>query len=331
MIGRVAAACIVAASLSLASCASGPRVPTVSDRFRIPADFRIVGYFPSWSGDPESIQYRALTHVCYAFASPTADGSTAPVPDEDKLYRVMALAHAAGTKVFLSLGGGSVGAADSLVAISADPGLTAAFAQRLVDLVSRYNLDGIDLDWEFPDADTEAGFASFVGAIAARLHAEGKGLSLAVSGGGFHGRFFPDGALADADFLNIMAYDDGYGEPPGKNHSSYSFARGSLDYWILGRGVPRAKAVLGVPFYGRDLATRRAISYYRIRKGHPSAAASDVAGGYGYNGFDTIRAKAVNLARYRAGGIMIWQLNQDAEGEDSLLNAIFDAVKEPRD
>jgi len=35
------------------------------------------------------------------------------------------------------------------------------------------------------------------------------------------------------------------------------------------------------------------------------------------------------LARAKGGGVMVWQLNQDAAGENSLLNAIFDAIKEP--
>jgi GH18 family chitinase len=303
----------------------------VSDRFRIPSDFRIVGYFPSWSGDPERVQYRALTHVCYAFVAATKDGSTYPIEREEKLYRVMALAHAAGAKVLLSLGGGEEGAADSLARISSDPLLTERFVGRLLDLISRYNLDGIDLDWEFPTEETKLGYASFVHAIAQALHAAGKELSIAVSGDSLHGRFFLDGVFEDADFLNIMAYDDGFGAPPGRNHSSYSFASGSLDYWIGERGVPRAKAVLGVPFYGRSLADRRSISYYRIHELYRRSSSADEEGNYGYNGFDTIRAKAVNLARYRGGGIMIWQLNQDANGEDSLLNAIFDAVKVPRD
>jgi GH18 family chitinase len=126
-----------------------------------------------------------------------------------------------------------------------------------------------------------------------------------------------------------MAYDDGYGQVPGINHSSYRYARSAMDYWLVQRRAPPAKAILGVPFYGRSLTDRHSISYYRLRKADGRASASDSSGGFGYNGYDTLRAKAVNQARARGGGIMVWQLNQDANGADSLLNAIFDAVKEP--
>jgi chitinase len=313
----------------LASCANLPRVPVVSEGYHIPADFKVVGYFPSWSGDPKSIQYQALTHVCYAFAVPTFDGDYQAIAHEDKLYRLMALAHDGGARVILSFGGWNDGKPNAYDTIASDPGLTERFAARLLDLCSRYNLDGIDIDWEFPKPDTAAAFADFIHALALRLHAEGKLLSIAVSANGYSGKNYLDSVIEDVDFINIMAYDDGYGEPPGKNHSTYAFAREALDYWIGARNAPRDKAILGVPFYGRSLSDRRSISYYNIHKGHYGSASGDEAGGYGKNGFDTIRAKVVNQARLRGGGIMIWQLNQDANGSDSLLNLILDTVKEP--
>jgi GH18 family chitinase len=301
----------------------------VSDAFRIPTDFKIVGYFPSWSGDPESLQYRALTHICYAFAAPTAEGGTFPIDHEDKLYRIMALAHQNDAKVILSFGGWDDGKPSAFDAIAADERLTDRFATRLEDLISRYNLDGIDIDLEFPAEGTAVDFAQFIHALGIKLHAMNKTLSVAVSADDVHGKYYLDSIVDDADFLNIMAYDDGLGETEIRNHSGYAFAGKALDYWIGTRHAPREKAILGVPFYGRSLIDRHSISYYRIHKHYAWSSAADSAGGFGYNGFDTIRAKTVNLARYRAGGIMIWQLNQDANGTDSLLNAIFDAIKEP--
>lgn len=317
--------------VTLSGCADLPHIPKVSSSYRIPSDFRIVGYFPSWSGDPEYVDYPALTHICYAFDAPTPDGDSYPLAQEEKLYRLMALAHRQGTKVLLSFAATQGGSIASYGIIAADPALTQKFVIRLEDLISRYNLDGIDIDMEFPDQSNAQGFASLVHAIAIALHQDHKELSLAVSADNLHGQYYLDSVLQDADFINIMAYDDGFGQAPDHNHSSYAFARGSLDYWLASRKLPREKAVLGVPFYGRSLSDRHSISYYNLRAHHWNAAGGDSMGGFGYNGFDTLRAKTVNLARYRASGIMVWQLNQDANDSDSLLNAIFDAVKEPRD
>ncbi|HEY9594055.1 MAG TPA: glycosyl hydrolase family 18 protein, partial [Spirochaetia bacterium] len=231
--------------------------------------------------------------------------------------------------VLLSVGGGTAGATKMLDAVTADPDTRARFIENTMMLVYLYSLDGIDVDWEYPTAANSEIFADVIHELAGRLHAEGRLLSIAVSADGWHGQYYPDAALQDADFLNIMAYDDGYGVTPPIPHSSYWFARSALDYWLVTRLVPPWKANLGVPFFGRSLKDRHSISYARLRKMDSRASASDVSGEFGYNGFDTLRAKTVNLARARAGGIMIWQLNQDAHGSDSLLNAIFDAIKEP--
>jgi len=316
----------------MASCATNRAyIPVVPDGYRIPVDFKVVGYFPSWSGDPETIQYRALTHICYAFAVPAANGDISPIENEGKLRRLVALGHSKDKKILLSLGNLADGDVGRYEKIAADPRLADYFSDRLLDVAQRYDLDGVDVDWEFPTEASAPDYARFIHALALKLHGAGKLLSVAVSADSLHGQYYDDSIMDDADFINIMAYDDGLDRPPGENHSGYWFASSSLDYWIGFRHMPRSKAVLGLPFYGRSLIDHHAMSYYRIHKADRSSSAKDASKGYGYNGFDTMRAKAVNLARYRGCGIMIWQLEQDAEGADSLLNAIFDAIKEPLD
>lgn len=313
----------------LAACASQTAyIPTVRENFRIPADFKMVGYFPSWSGDPKKIQYRALTHICYAFAIPTMEGGFKNIENENKLIALVTEAHANRVKVLLSLGGWNTGEPNAYDTIAADPALVSTFSDSIMSMIARYCLDGIDVDWEFPTASTARIFADLLHALAEKLHIAGKLLTIAVSADAAHGQDYLDSIIQDVDFLNIMAYDDGF-RTPGVHHSTYWFARAALDYWVGIRQVPKAKAILGVPFYGRSLKDRHSKSYSRLLKADPWASASDVSGEFGYNGIDTLRAKAVNQARVRGGGIMIWQLNQDANGSDSLLNAIFDAIKEP--
>lgn len=320
----------VGCALALGSCATGRSfepIPIVGRGYRIPGAFRVVGYFPSWSGDPVRVQYRALTHINYAFLNPRPDGGYQDVARPEKLETLVACAHAFGVRVLASLGGGE-GENGAFAAIAADPTLTAAFCGNTLALIDRYDLDGIDMDWEFPAADEADAFAALVGALADALHARHKLLSIAVSADAVHGGACSDGAIADVDFLNIMAYDDGFGVQ-GAHHSTYAFAEAALGYWLVDRGVPADKAVLGLPFYGRSLADRHSATYKSILSEDRDAPGKDVSGEYGYNGFATIRSKALGLARAKGGGVMIWQLNQDAAGEYSLLNALFDAVKAP--
>jgi spore germination protein YaaH len=152
---------------------------------------------------------------------------------------------------------------------------------------------------------------------------------LAVSAGPDNGQFVSDEAWQAADWLNVMAYDGQWGHEARSPHSSYAFTRSALDYWLEVRQLPVSKVVIGVPFYGRSLIDRHSRTYRSLLEQFPEAATADAAGGFNYNGPDTMRAKVVNQARLRAGGVMIWQLNQDARGASSLLSLIYETVKEP--
>ena len=327
---RIWQAASASLALLLASCNSLPTwdnliVGAPKSGWKIPDGFRIVGYFPSWSGDPGSVRYEALTHVNYAFGLVTAQGTYAPVDAPDKLRAVVQKAHAQGTKVLLSVAGLDDGSTRALDTVAADPALLETLTVTTEALLDQYQLDGIDIDWEFPDASTTDHYKALVITLAADLHAHGRLLTLAVSAD--RGAWVSDDAWQAADWLNIMAYDDGW-HRDGVAHSTYGFTRDQLDYWLK-RGVPASKAVLGVPFYGRSLVTWRPKSYSALLREFPEASDSDTAGGYAYTGPDSMRAKVVNLARFRAGGVMVWQLNQDARGPASLLLLIYDTVKEP--
>jgi len=313
----------------LFGCSTPPSPVRDLSGWRIPPGFKIVGYFPSWSGNPELVRYEALTHVNYAFALVDATGTFRPVEAPEKLTEVVGKARAAGVKVMVSVGGWNEGNTSAFDRIAADPVKTERFVTGARAFLDAFSLDGVDLDWEYPRAGTADRYATLVEALAADLHGQGRELSLAVSAAEVNGKYVMDRAWEAADWLNVMAYDDGWGGRTWVPHSSYSFTRAALDYWTGVRGVPQAKVVLGVPFYGRSLVDRRPRSYRSLLEEFPEAEISDVAGAFAYNGPDTLRAKVVNQARVRAGGVMVWQLNQDARGPASLLSLIYDTVKEP--
>jgi GH18 family chitinase len=119
-----------------------------------------------------------------------------------------------------------------------------------------------------------------------------------------------------------MAYDG-----PKNNHSSYAMAERSVATW-LARGIHPDKLVLGVPFYARPGGAT-----YRTLLANDAATASGdrilfKGVEQNYNGPATIRRKT-ELALQLAGGIMIWELSQDARGSDSLLRVIGETVAAP--
>ncbi|UOQ53753.1 glycosyl hydrolase family 18 protein [Hymenobacter cellulosivorans] len=281
------------------------------------AQFNVIGYLPSWTGDVNSVQYDKLTHINYAFLLPNADGTLRPIDNPAKLQSLVSTAHSRGVKVLISVGGWmNDGNPTEFTSIGNNATYTRNFATNLINFATQYGLDGIDIDWEHPNANTAGGYANVMQELGTQLHSRGKLLTTAVAGGTWAGPSILDRALAALDFVNVMAYDDA---PPA--HSTYQLASQSLAYW-RGRGLPASKLVLGVPFYGQ--AGGETFASLVARGADPNA---DLFQGIGYNGIPTIKSKT-NLAFDQASGIMIWQLAGDATGANSLLTAINQVVQQ---
>jgi chitinase len=280
--------------------------------------FRVVGYVTS-TAIPAIIPYDKLTHINYAFLIPNVDGTFEPMPNGWKLKEIVQRAHEQDVKVLISIGGWGWDA--QFEEMAANPEYRATFVRESVAFMNEFELDGIDVDWEYPDAGQSAkNFSALMHELYAETAPNGKLLTSAVVALGDDNALGvqPD-VFEIVDFLNLMAYDDGSSE----NHSSYSYAERSINYW-LERGLPPEKTVLGVPFYSRP----GYVTYNKLIAANPDAANTDMLELNGatehYNGIPTMKEKT-ELALRTASGIMIWVVTDDAPGDASLLTAI-DAV-----
>src|SRR5690606_7497461 len=110
----------------------------------------------------------------------------------------------------------------------------------------------------------------------------------------------------------------------------YEMAVDDIAFWHGVKGVPKHKLNLGLPFYGHsfyeDGKQGTSYTYNRLVTDYPGAESKDElqmkdgATVY-YNGESTIRRKTA-FALSELGGIMIWQLKQDATGDKSLLSFV---------
>ena len=312
-----------AAPPTAAPVAAETREPTAMSPTSAAAEpFRVVGYVTDWDVVVDEIAFEHLTHLNYAFLVPDANGTFVGPEHADVLTAVIAAAHAHDVKVLISVGGW--GWDEAFEALASQPPARAHFVADLLAYVDSYDLDGVDLDWEYPgpalgSADS---YTHLMTELANGLHARGKLLTAAVVASGD----LAEGVQADVfevvDFLNVMAYDG-----PDTNHSSLAYAEKALAYW-RGRGVPPEKLVLGVPFYSRP----QEVAYRDLLAADPAAADQDTITYQGaavyYNGRPTLAAK-VALARREASGVMIWALPQDDPGPLSLLAAMATAVAAP--
>lgn len=210
-----------------------------------PDGYKIIMYVTSWSGDPAAFRYDQVTHLNYSFAIPNADG-TIPGPDNPaKLQDIVSRAHAAGVKVSLAIGGwlNSSPSATPFETFSQTPAGRANFANACVNLINQYNLDGIDIDWEYPTQPQR--WDDLITDVRAAIGSN-KLLTAAVAGGNYFGQNFGTATFGLMDWLNIMSYDCSC-----PTNAPYSYAVEGLDYWS-GKGMPVNKLVVGVPFYNQD-------------------------------------------------------------------------------
>jgi spore germination protein len=165
------------------------------------------------------------------------------------------------------------------------PPLQERAASYLAYLAQRENFVGWQLDLEYIDPADKAHYSAFVRRVAAKLHRDGRLLSVAVTP-----RFsdhYPDTRKAEfrtgewgapfdyralgqaADFVVLMTYDQHTaGTPPGPV-AGKDWVRAALDYAVS--RVPHLKLVMGIPFYGREWvntphgAISRSLTYETLR------------------------------------------------------------------
>lgn len=311
--------------LFCSSCRAGGGQPTESASNKT---FPIIGYWASWNGSPDSLQYDKLTHINYSFATPKADGRVF-LQNPASLKQMVALAHAKNVKACLAIGGwdlGDGGGNDTAFEqLAASRTSRETFIATVMQMVKEYNLDGVDMDWEYPDAgdgivgESARYFDTLMTALGKELHQQKKILSAAVVSGGKTGDGILPSVFNVVDFINIMAYDAQ--TPP---HSSLDVAKQALQYW-LAKGLPKEKAILGVPFYGKPSKNGNG-SYKSLVEQDKTAPTKDEVNGCFYNGIPTMKAKT-KLAIEQGGGIMIWEVGHDTHDSTSLLRAINEVSK----
>jgi len=296
----------------LSSCGVTKSLPPVQT-----SEMRCVGYIPTWRyAFYETLDWNALTHVNIAFCNPDTLGNMQnPFRQNPEVFhRIVAKAHENGVKVLASLGGG--GGGKNYPALIKSDQVRKDFCAKIMDYVKEYNLDGVDVDLEEgPGHSLWSIYEPFI--LDLRKYCTEEGILLTTAITTWYSDDITDAALKCFDFINIMAYNDGF-----KQHSSMEMTKKMARHYHEVRGIEPANIVIGVPFYGypSDGGFGNSKNYRDIVTLYPKAWKKDYAGNIGYNGAKTIKEKSL-LARHY-GGIMIWELSSDTNDNRSLLKVI---------
>ncbi|MDR3715139.1 MAG: glycoside hydrolase family 18 protein [Puia sp.] len=280
----------------------------------------VIGYVSGYSGrvltDP--IDAGRLTHINYSFVD-IRDGRAwlrHEASDTVNLRMLVGLkTQNPALKILISIGGWSwsKGFSDAVLTDSS----RAVFASSAIGIVATYQLDGVDIDWEFPGQigdgnafrpEDKQNYTLLFKKLREGLDSLGKTrgrakryfISTAV---GANQRFLDHTDMGEAarylDFVNIMSYDfrENDNSPSGHHTNLYPSKetqdpnQGSVDravHEFEAAGVPASKLVVGIGFYAHVWSMKTTENHGLYRDANPPPRdgvfheAMDGAGGYTY-------------------------------------------------
>jgi GH18 family chitinase len=261
----------------------------------------IIGYYPAWQWydrgqlvRPETIRYNRYTIINYAFFKPNLDGTlegTDAWADENllegeitdwnispKTHRpntsIVALAHNAGKKVLISIGGWTL--SKNFPKIAANDSARQKFVDECRRLIKKYKVDGVDIDWEYPGYAEHGGspadkdlFTKLITDIRQNFDDLTKETSktyllTAAFGASASNMDNIDWAAVTPKLhsINLMTYDFSGTWSGETGHNAPLFAPddnsadGAVKRLMHTYNVPSNKICMGIAFYGRSVKTK---------------------------------------------------------------------------
>lgn len=277
-----------------------------------------VSVYANVNTSPESIPYEQIDGLVLAFINPVDDCRGFSVTDFPWVREVVRRARAQeanGRKLIVTfaIGGGGNETTNALLeSIASSEGCRKQFAGQVAAILTKNDLDGLNLDWEFPKTSSLDNYTLLIKAL--RKSIGTKILSIAI---------YDDAGKEDAsgrltrdvfpfvDYYMVMAYlaprNDairGWINPP----------------WNL----PRNKLRLGLAFFGNSADGKASLPYKRLLSSVPATQVNpcgDRVGVYNINGLRTTSELTRFAMTEKLGGITAWELGQDRTDSISLLNA----------
>ncbi|KAH6680106.1 killer toxin subunits alpha/beta [Plectosphaerella plurivora] len=250
-----------------------------------PSQFRRLGYFEGWNFkrpclnmDVSQIPERHYDVIHFAFGWISEDFQISAGPDVKEQFDKFVKEKVSYKKV-ISFGGWAFSnepATSHIIRNAVKPQNAVKFATNLVAFVNANNLDGLDIDWEYPGATDIDGsqpgteedgknYLAFLQLVKRRLGTS-KTLAIAAPASFWYLKAFPIAEMAKVvDYIVYMTYDlagqwdvgskwahDGCeGGNCLRSHVNSTMTYSSLSM-ITKAGVPSHKILVGVSSYGRS-------------------------------------------------------------------------------
>lgn len=299
------------------------------------------GYFPNYNYTATNylnIQYNKLTHLYYFSLNPTGSGTGTSNGSlwfndsfswftTNNFVNVINRARTVNPniKILIATGGAPGNDTDlnaRLQAIGSNNNINTTFCNNIIRFIKQYNINGWDLDWEFPNTvAARTAHQNILTKMRSKIdsleQAECKPyeLSIAVGGGYFdkvcfnpaHVDYVNAAVIDLVDHVNIMTYDaptTGSASCRFASHQDYTMMTRSFNAWIANKNWPANKISLGIGFYDNNGTNFRS-------GGNNATFYNQNYWGSGGSGCPNIQQKIDFIRTNGAAGIFTWELTQD--------------------
>ncbi|MEP7269739.1 MAG: glycoside hydrolase family 18 protein [Saprospiraceae bacterium] len=232
-------------------------------------NYKIIAYYTGNGEVIKQFPVNKLSHIIYSFLKIQNDTLTFKIADQEKtLLQLVELKKSnPHLKIMVSIGGwGGCAPCSDLFASTYH---RARFAKTTMEFFQKFNVDGIDLDWEYPTIEGYPGHKfspedknNFTELVKALRKEIGSDHVLSFAAGGFT-KFLEESVDWNAimpylDFVNLMTYDltsgaskvTGHHTPLHNNKVQKQSASNCIN-WLIKYEVPADKLIMGAAFYAR--------------------------------------------------------------------------------
>ena len=305
--------------------------------------------------------YENLDIVIFAHANVNASGAISNIGTVGSyLPTRVTKAHNNGTYAILSLGMTSSAQLTDMSTVAASSELRATLIGNIISAINTYDLDGVDIDWEFPTSAEKGNFTLFMQELRQAVKANNPNhLVMAATGIDTYTRYDFENSAQYIDYISIMTYDMQSGTTAThqsalnyKSGSCYKAISNAYTYYVTNSGINPKKLIIGIPFYGRKFTNTAglgqsatsagALTYSEIVSSYlnnvsyeqywdsncqvPYLYSSSEQVFITYDNPASIAIKTKYAADNGFAGMMYWQDAQDSG--DTLFNALMDAMDE---
>lgn len=213
---------------------------------------KVIGFYPYWvqysQFYPKDVQYNLVTDIHYVGVTPSAEGTLdfTDASDTPNFEDLVKLASNNNVRVMLVVGGFE--AEEAFKAVASSEVALPAFVAAVQQWIAKYNLAGIELDWQNLTSEEKELYSKLVNALAQAKGSSALSLTVYPSVGE---EVYDSATLNQADYVTVFMKDQMTADSPELKANLGAVDVSNSIKSLTDAGVDASRLVPIVPLYAK--------------------------------------------------------------------------------